>query len=152
FRVIDASGKVHEVSRDDRNPALFNAMAPNLGLLGVVSAISFKCVNAYNVSGQESVTSEGECPIDLFGPGTARRPSLERFLRGAEYARLVWWPQRGAERVAVWQAQRISPQPGFKRHRYEEFTAHPEISEVLISLIYTILGNLDDLSLARPQL
>jgi D-arabinono-1,4-lactone oxidase len=152
FRVIDARGKIHELSRDDKNPAMFNAMSPNLGLLGVVSAIRFKCVDAYNISGQEAVTTVDDCAIDLFGPGTHERPSLEQFLRGAEYARLVWWPQRGAERVQVWQAQRISPQPGFKPHSYEEFTAQAQISEVMISLLYTILGNLDDLNQARPQL
>jgi D-arabinono-1,4-lactone oxidase len=152
FRVIDARGKIHELSRDDKDPEMFNAMSPNLGLLGVVSAIRFKCVDAYNISGQESVTTVADCAIDLFGGGSPERPSLEQFLRGAEYARLVWWPQRGAERVQVWQAQRISQQPGFKPHRYEEFTAQAQISEVMISLLYTILGNLKDLSHARPQL
>jgi D-arabinono-1,4-lactone oxidase len=152
FRVIDARGKIHELSRDDKDAEMFNAMSPNLGLLGVVSAIRFKCVDAYNISGQESVTTVADCAIDLFGSGTSERLSLEEFLRGAEYARLVWWPQRGAERVQVWQAQRISPQPGFKPHRYEEFTAQAQISEVMISLLYTVLGNLNDLSQARSQL
>ncbi len=152
FRVIDAEGRVHEVTREDPDPDLFYAMSPNLGLLGVVSKVIFQCEDAYNICGQEAITTIDECAIDLFGPGTPERPSLEQFLREAEYARLEWWPQRGAERVTVWQAQRIRPQPGFRPRRYEEFTTHPDTAEVAISILYTVLGNLDDLSLARPQL
>jgi hypothetical protein len=90
--------------------------------------------------------------VDVFGPGNAQRPSLERFLHDTEYARIEWWPQRGAERVLVWQATRIAPEPGFTPRPYQEFTNHPELAEVFISLLYTIVGNLRDLSHARPQL
>jgi D-arabinono-1,4-lactone oxidase len=154
FRVIDALGNVHVLSRDDPDPArreLFDAMVPNLGLLGVVSTVTLQCVDTYNIAGQESITTVEECAIDLFGPGTAKKPSLEAFLRGVEYGRLLWWPQRGVEKVEVWQAQRIAPQPGFRPHRYEEFTNHPAISEVAVSLIYTVLGNLGDLSRTSKQ-
>jgi hypothetical protein len=152
FRVIDAAGNVHEVSRDDADPSLFYAMSPNLGVLGVVSAITFECEDAFNISGQEAITTIDECAIDLFGGGTPQRPSLQQFLQDAEYARVTWWPQRGAERVQVWQAQRIAPEVGFRPHPYEEFTAHPETAQVIMSILYTIFGNLDDLSHARPQI
>jgi hypothetical protein len=152
FRVIDALGQVHEVSRDDADPDLFYAMSPNLGLLGVVSTIIFQCEDTFNIAGQESTTTIDDCAVDLFGSGTDGRPSLEQFLCDAEYARLAWWPQRGAERVLVWQAQRIGPQLGFRPRRYEEFTDHADRSEVLVSIIYTVLGNLDDLAHARPQI
>ncbi|HEY2180601.1 MAG TPA: hypothetical protein VGH09_02910 [Solirubrobacteraceae bacterium] len=152
FRVIDASGQLHQVSRDDADPDPFFATSPNLGLLGVVSAIIFKCEDTFNISGQEAITSIEDCAIDLFGPGTSERPSLEQFLRDAEYARLEWWPQRGAERVSVWQAQRLRPQVAFRPTPYEEFAGDPNADEILASLLYTILGNLEDLSHARPQI
>jgi hypothetical protein len=152
FRVIDASGSVHEISRADPNPDPFYAMAPNLGLLGVVSAIIIECEEAFNISGQEAITTVKDCAIDLFGPGTPERPSLEQFLRDTEYARLEWWPQRGAERVQVWQARRITRQPGFRRRPYQEFGADRDANEVFISILYTILGNLAELSAARPQI
>jgi len=152
FRVIDGTGEVYEVSRDDPDPDLFFSMSPNFGLLGVVSTITFQCVDAFNISGQEAVTTLDGCAVDLFGDGNAERPGIEAFLREAEYARLEWWPQRGAERILVWQCQQIRPQPGFKPTRYEEFTDRPQLTEVLVSLLFTILGNLDDLSQARPKL
>jgi len=154
FRVIDARGKVDEISRDDPDPArrdLFHAMVPNLGLLGVISTITLECKETYNIAGQESITTVADCAIDLFGPGTDKKPSLERFLREVDYGRLLWWPQRGVEKIEVWQAQRIEPQPGFKPHRYEEFTNYPGLTEVAASLIYTVLGNLGNLSRTGAQ-
>ena len=151
FRVIDGTGQILEFSRDDPDPDLFHAMSPNMGLLGVVSKVTLRCVDDYNVSGQEAITAETECAIDLFGPGDGERPSLEQFLRDAEYARVEWWPQRGVERVLVWQCQRIRPQLGFKPDRYQEFSTHPETAEAFISLLYTILGNIDDLSKVGPK-
>ena len=152
FRAIDGTGEVYEVSRDDADPDLFYSMSPNLGLLGVVSKITFRCVDAFNITGQEAVTTIDGCAVDVFGDGTPERPSLEAFLREAEYARLEWWPQRGAERILTWQCQQIRPQLGFRPTRYEEFTDYPKVAEVLISLLFTILGNLDDLSQAKPKL
>lgn len=152
FRFIDGRGQVVEVSREDSDPEPFYASSPNMGLLGVVSTVTLRCVEAYNISGQEATTTVDDCAIDLFGPGSPKRPSLEQFLRDAEYARVEWWPQRGAERVLVWQAERIRAQPGFRPDRYQEFTAHPASAEAFISLLYTVLGNLDDLSAAQPQI
>ena len=152
FRVIDGDGEVHELTREDADPDLFWAMAPNMGLLGVVSTITFQCEDTFNITGQEAVTTIEDCAVDLFGDGSPERPSLQQFLRDTEYARVEWWPQRGAERVLVWQATRIAPEPGFTPRPYEEFTDQPELAEVFISLLYTTVGNLSDLSHARPQL
>src|SRR5262249_47727132 len=97
IRVIDGTGQVHELTREDPDPDAFYAMAPSLGLLGVISTITFQCEDTFNIDGQEATTTVEECAVDLFGPGTEQRPSLEQFLRDTEYARLEWWPQRGAE-------------------------------------------------------
>jgi D-arabinono-1,4-lactone oxidase len=152
FRLIDGTGELHEFSRDDPSSERFDAMAPNLGLLGVVSKINFKCTQAFDIAGQEAVTTVGDCSIDLFGDGGDGRPSLAEFLRGAEFARVEWWPQRGAERVLAWQCQRLEPQPGFRPSRYERFPDQPEAAQHLISLLYTMLGNLDDLARAKARL
>lgn len=153
FRVIDGAGNVQEFTRDDADPSMFYAMAPNLGLQGVVSKVILKCVDAFNISGQESVTTVDGCAIDLFGSGTPTQPSLEQHLRTVEYTRIVWWPQPGADRVLVWQAKRIPADPGFTPNPYREFgNDHPDVEEVLLSIVLTILGNLDNLDGAIPQI
>ncbi|HEV3052692.1 MAG TPA: D-arabinono-1,4-lactone oxidase [Longimicrobium sp.] len=155
FRVIDGTGAVTEVTRDDTDPdkqALFHSLAPSMGVMGIVSKVILECVPSFNITGQEAVSTIDGAAIDLFGAGTPARPSLEAFLRDAEYARLTWWPQRGAERVQVWQAQQIRPQIGFIPRRYEEFTNQPEQAEAFIYVFYTFLGNLQDLNRVKPQL
>jgi hypothetical protein len=152
FRIVDGRGEVHEVTLDDADPDLFHAMCPNLGLLGVVSTVTLCCVDAFNIRGEEATTTIASCPVDLFGDGGADRPSLERFLRDTEYSRLIWWPQRGADRVLTWQAKRIQAKPGFKPKPYTQFGDDAETQQHLIGILYTVIGNLGDLSRARAKL
>ena len=152
LRFVDGRGEVHELTRDDPDTDEFFASSPSLGLLGVVSKIIFECVDAFDVAGQEATTTVEDCSVDLFGNGGDGRPSLAQFLAEAEFARLEWWPQRGAERVLAWQCQRLRAQPGFRAHRYRRFGDQPQAFQHLISLLFTILGNLDDLSRARARL
>lgn len=152
FRVIDGQGEVHEFTREDADPDLFYAMSPSVGLLGVISAVTFECTGVFAIEGSEAVTTLADCPADVLGPGGGGRPSLEQFLRDTEFARLEWWPQRGAERILTWQAQRMPAPPGFQPKPYKRFSGSPEASEQMIWLLFTILGNLDDLSKARPLL
>jgi hypothetical protein len=152
FRIVDGRGEVHEVTRDDTDTDLFYAMCPNLGLLGVVSAIVFECVEAFNIEGAEAATTIEACPVDLFGGGGPGRPSLQRFLADTQFSRLVWWPQRGADRVLTWQARRIPAKPGFEPQPYTQFGDDPETQQHLIGILYTIIGNLGDLSRAKAKL
>jgi D-arabinono-1,4-lactone oxidase len=153
FRVIDGTGVIHELSRDDADPDAFYAMSPNLGLLGVVSAISFECTDLFAIDGQEATTrTTTDCPVDLFGDGSGDRPALAQFLRDTDFARLEWWPQRGVDRVLTWQAQRFDPEPGFRPTPYKRFGDNPEASQHLIAILFTILGNLDHLARAKPKL
>lgn len=152
FRIVDGRGEVHEVSRDDPDPDLFYAMCPNLGLLGVVSTITFECVETFNIEGREATTTVETCPVDLFGDGDAQHPSLQAFLRDTDFSRLEWWPQRGADRVLTWQAKRVEAEPGFEPKPYTQFGDDPETQQHLFGILFTIIGNLDDLSRAKAKL
>jgi hypothetical protein len=140
-RLIDGQGDVREFHAGDDGLGLAPVL-PGLGLLGVIVAVTLRCEPIFTIVGQESVVDLGGASIDLVGPGDAQRPSLPEFLKRAEYARIEWWPQRGGERMLIWQAQRAGLQPGFRPTRYEEFTAYPVIAEALFSTIYVIFGNL----------
>jgi len=152
FRIVDGRGEVHEVTREDADPEPFYAMCPNLGLLGIVSTITLECVNAFDIVGEEATTTVETCPVDLFGAGAPGRPSLEAFLRDTDFSRLEWWPQRGADRVLTWQARRIASEPGFKPKPYTQFGDDPETEQRLFGILFTIIGNLRDLSRAKAKL
>jgi hypothetical protein len=152
FRVIDGEGEVHELTREDADPDFFYSTVPSAGLLGVISTVMVECDELFAIEGTERVTTIADCPADVFGPGSAAKPSLEQYLKDAPFTRLEWWPQRGAERMVTWQAVRTPVPPGFKPHPYERFAGSPDAAQQMISLLFTILGNLNDLSRAKKLL
>jgi D-arabinono-1,4-lactone oxidase len=152
FRFVDGRGEVHEVTCEDADPDLFYAMCPNLGLLGVVSKVILQCTPAFNIEGEEAITTVDTGPADLFGDGEPGRPSLEQLLSETEYARLVWWAEPGADRLVTWRARRIPIEPGFEPKPYTQFGDHPEAEQYLTGLLFTIVGNLDDLAKAKDKL
>jgi D-arabinono-1,4-lactone oxidase len=152
FRVIDGEGEVHEFTREDNDPDLFYSLSPSVGLLGVVSTITLECTDLFVIEGSESVATIKSCPIDVLGNGGQGRPSLEQFLRDTPFARLEWWPQRGSERMVTWRAIKKPVPPNFKPKPYKRFAGSPEAAQQMISLLFTIIGNLDDLSRAERLL
>jgi len=152
FRIIDGTGTPFDVRRDDPDPSKFWAALVSMGALGVISTVTLRAVPTFNIVGQEAITTIADCKVDLFGPGSATQPSLEQFLAQTDYTRLYWWPQRGAERVVVWQANRVAATPGFQPKEYEEFGEAPLVEELLIAIFYTIVGNLGDLGVGKQKL
>lgn len=143
FRVVDGRGDVAWIELGDPE---FEAMRVSVGLLGIITRVRLKLNKSFRVVGDEVTTStDAQCPIDLFGPGTATQPSLQQFLTDTPYSRLLWWPQQGAERVVIWQADRIDtpPPPGFMPVPYQEFA--PDLGgwteQLLGSIFYSLLGN-----------
>lgn len=151
IRFIDGTGKIWDVSRVT-DPELFQAVGVSMGLLGVISSVTIRAVPRFNIVGQEAITTYDECAIDVFGDGGAGRPSLEQWLRDIDYGRILWWPQKGLERVAVWQARRIPFTEDFEPQPYSALGSDAEISEALAGALLTIIGNLDDLSVVPQKL
>lgn len=153
-RFVDGLGEAHEVARDDSDPqkrALFNAVCVSMGLLGVVTKVTFRAGPDFNIAGQEAVRPTARTPIDFFGDQPAVIP-FERYLREAPYSRLMWWPQLGFDRMVVWQAQRMRPTPGFTPKPYQELGGLGRVASLAGSLVYTILGNLSDLTQVNAKL
>jgi len=99
----------------------FFAAGVSLGLFGVIVSATFQCVPRFAVQGSETTSAVAECAIDLFGAGTGARPSLADYFRQTDYARLMWWPQAGVEKVVVWEARQVPvPPPPFIPTPYHE--------------------------------
>jgi hypothetical protein len=140
LRLIDGSGVLHILSRGDE---LFFAAGVSMGLLGVISTVTLRVRKTFNIYGSQITTSTDTAQIDLFGPGAEGKPSLEAYLRTTPYARLMWWPQAGFERMQVWSAARREPEPGFEPNPYQELGAYPDVASLAGSLLYTLVGNLE---------
>lgn len=154
FRVVDGLGEARWIGKSD---PVYDAVRVSMGLLGIVTKVRFQCNPTFNIYGQEVTTpiTAAACPIDLFGPGDAARPSMRQFLETTPYSRMLWWPQPKGERVVIWQAVRQdSPPPqAFAPVPYQEFT--PDlggwIEQLLGSIFYILLGN-RGIALAVPKL
>lgn len=144
IRIIDARGRVVSLSEDGPDPEWFAAAGVGLGLCGVISTVTFRCESTYNIVGRQTTSKTREAPdLDFYGEGGDGRPSLAKFLTQTDYARLLWWPQRGFDRLVVWQATRQAPSPDFTPKPYEELGRFAVGKQVAASLVYTILGNIE---------
>jgi hypothetical protein len=153
-RFIDGLGDVHEVARDAGDPeerAMFDAVCVSMGLLGVVTKVTLRAGPDFNIAGQEAVRPTSATPIDFFGD-QQRAIAFDRYLREVPYSRLMWWPQLGFDRMVVWQAQRMRPTPGFTSKPYQELGGLGRVASLAGSLVYTIVGNLSDLTQVNAKL
>lgn len=139
-RVIHANGEPRDYRPGDPD---FPAMVGSLGLLGIVSTVTFKRVDAFNIAGTEAtVPATGNHIVDLFGNDSGGPPSLSEFLTRQEYARIEWWPQGNVPRIVAWTSRRLDPEDGFTRNPYVQFK-DGELEQAAVSVIFTLLGKLD---------
>lgn len=144
FRVVDGTGHASWIEKSD---PIFPAMSVSVGLLGIITKVRLQLNKSFYIAGQEATTptTGPDCPIDLFGPGDAARPSMRKFLQDAPYSRIMWWPQKGCERVVIWQCVRSDSPPTdpFVPRPYQEFTTDLTgwIKQLLGSIFFVLLGN-----------
>lgn len=145
LRVIDAAGRVTELTPDGDDPDWFHAAGIGMGLCGVISTITFRCIPTFDIVGRETVSATRRSDdLDFYGDRpTSGLPSLEQFLIDTDYARLMWWPQRNFDRLVVWQAKRAAFEPARRLRPYREIAHLPVASQAAASIVYTVLGNLD---------
>ena len=126
LRFIDGNGEIFNVSCLDEDPSNFYAALTSLGLLGVLSQVTFKCDTKFNVMGDQLGTSTEGASVNIFNdnPSDKNQMGLSTFLKKKEYSRILWWPQafnEGKDRLQVWHTERIPDQKDFKPQPYVEF-------------------------------
>jgi hypothetical protein len=110
--LIDGTGtqKVFKKPSPDNPADPFYGVGVSLGLLGVITEVTFQCIDAFNVIGQQHIDPDSQAPVvDLFDSGTGGRPSLQSFLSSTEFTRLLWWPFPTVRRLITWQARTMQP-------------------------------------------
>lgn len=109
--LVDGTATVRTLSRTE--PEFWAALV-SLGLFGVVCEVVIRPMPAYGIAGYRSVQRVADADVDLFSDSPAGgRISVADYLGTKEVSRLMWWPQRGVERVELWEARRVAvPDPG----------------------------------------
>jgi hypothetical protein len=154
IRMIDGTGKIHEFrpSPDDPHDAEnnpFYAAGVSMGLLGVISTVTFQCEQRYDIIGEQVTRRVSDSEIELSGEG---EEGLRSFMQRTEYSRLLWWPQRSVDKVQVWKARRTRPEDDRKTHINGRFIPKPfvsfptilglkELSQGIINAFYTLISH-----------
>ena len=135
-------------AEDNPNDPFF-AAGVSLGLFGVIVSATFQCVPRFAVYGTETTSLVASCAIDLFGngvPGVPALPSLAQYFRQTDYARLMWWPQSGVEKMVVWEAHQQPVPVDFTPQPYEEVPwlkmpwdkeKNPAVFEFLANMVFS---------------
>ena len=68
LRVIDGAGRVTELTPDGDDPDWFRAAGIGLGLCGVISTITFRCIPTFDIVGRETVSATRRSnDLDFYG-------------------------------------------------------------------------------------
>jgi L-gulonolactone oxidase len=80
MRLVDGEGRVHLLSAGEE-PNLFSAARVHLGCLGVITEITFRCTDAFNIEERREILPFDRALADL-----------EDLLRQNDYVKLWWLP------------------------------------------------------------
>jgi FAD/FMN-containing dehydrogenase len=100
IRLVDGLGEIHELDAG-REPELFSAARVNLGCLGVVTEITFRCVEAFDLEERLQMLDFDTVLADL-----------DAYVNGNMYCKLWWLPY--TDKVQVYTYNRTDkPRGGF---------------------------------------
>ncbi len=108
IRMIDGNGQIKTFTKSDNLDDAFYGVVVSMGLLGIITQVTLKCIPAFNITGKESITPVTDCEYDFFGPGSQSKLSLQQFLSTTEFTRTMWWPYSTLQRAVVWQARTMT--------------------------------------------
>ena len=100
IRMVDGLGQIRELDTE-HEPELFSAARVNLGCLGVVSEITFSCIDAFDI--------EEQLELIEFDSALAE---LDNFVNGNDYCKLWWLPY--TDKIQVYTFNKTTrPRGGF---------------------------------------
>lgn len=115
LRLVDGTGHVHSFRRGTHDDQIA-AVLSSVGVMGIVTEVTFCTEAAFDVAGRETVWPDRGGALDLFVDGDR---GLAAFLEQHDYARILWWPQPAVRRIVAWTADRIiehDPRPARPYH------------------------------------
>lgn len=93
-----------ERKQAERGTDLFNAVGVSLGLYGIITYVELEVPTpSFNVEGTEVTVSYNQSVMAFGDNGKSR---LQETLETSEYYRLMWFPQKYAQRVTEWKGKR----------------------------------------------
>lgn len=128
LRIITASGEVLEINRNttrsigDKEINLWDAASISLGMLGIVTAVTFRCEPLFYLKSEESVIEFDEF-IEC----------MDDYARRYEYFKAWWFPH--TDKVYLFKADRIPVQQYNERNKLEQFTDEQKMRDLQIDTL-----------------
>ena len=73
LRVIDGNGCVRELTPDGTDPDWFHAAGLGMGLCGIISTVTFRCIPTFDIVGRESISATARSDdLDFYGDRAPR--------------------------------------------------------------------------------
>jgi FAD/FMN-containing dehydrogenase len=122
LRIITASGEVLEINRDvvwkigNKEINLWDAASISLGMLGIVTAVTFRCEPLFYLKSEESVIE-----FDEF------IERMDDYARQYEYFKAWWFPH--TDKVYLFKAARIGEQQYNEKNKLEKFTIEQKMRD-----------------------
>lgn len=139
LRLVDGTGAVLILQRSPAtaSPAEIQAnpfywVGVSMGLLGVITEVTLRIEDEFDIEGTFSTCDVESFEYDLLGTDSTKQPIAD-FFRKNTYARLLWWPQQGVNRVQTWRCERV--QSGGELNPHVQFE-HPALEQSLIGTLY----------------
>eukprot|EP00456_Euglypha_rotunda_P052808 TRINITY_DN4257_c0_g1_i2.p1 TRINITY_DN4257_c0_g1~~TRINITY_DN4257_c0_g1_i2.p1 ORF type:complete len:266 (+),score=32.85 TRINITY_DN4257_c0_g1_i2:267-1064(+) len=121
YTYVDGHGCIRRVNRNEPSQKdEFDAFSVSMGLFGIITHVTFRCRKTFDIIGQETIWDIKKCKRIDTRPWVGGEemkdedgktpPSLMEFLTNTTYARLMWWPQPGVEKLVIWEAREMLPE------------------------------------------
>jgi len=123
IRFVSADGTVHEVSAKDNNPDVYNATAISMGLFGLITQVTLKCIPRFDIIGSEITSGYDNCAqfdcswaVGKDPDPKSTKPSIIDYFYSIQDGRIMWWPNPGLQKIVIWQARTMT------QHDYQKPT------------------------------
>ncbi len=129
FEWVNGLGEVCRAKKGEEN---FNAVGVSMGLLGVITHVTFKLPPKFFVAGLETNKETKDSYLEKDEKGNYSKLNKGLF-EDNEYIRLSWFPQKYADRVNEWTGYQVSPDSNVTPYH------HPLESEAVALLAGAVL-------------
>ncbi len=136
LRFVDGTGEVRALCRDE-DPEFFGAVV-SLGLLGVVTEVTLECRPRFSIAGEETTVRRSQSGLDLSSSGAN---GVRALLENEPYARILWWPQPGVDKLVVWKAREATGATTKPYEAFSPFLGSRRLTQAVASQVLSSIGH-----------
>lgn len=136
LRLVDGTGRIRTFERD-RDPEFFGVVV-SLGLLGIVTEVTLACTPSFSLAGTERTMRRGRGDLELT---SSEQDGLQHLLVNEPYARVLWWPQPGVDKLVVWTARPADVKTPIPYHPFPPTLGSRTLTQAMAGRVLASIGH-----------